>query len=184
MSEGNLARRIAWEMHHRGWSQERMAREMTDAGYPLHQSSISKIVNPKDGKRRAISVDDALGFAHVFDVTLEELLIPLEAVWDSELRDGLERLQDLHQQRETIDRELVTVVTQIVDLFQAAGEGAFEEHMQAVDEPARQRLLTELGRWGQQMRAQLDGTDGLTDSERRERLHHILYGDQPGGDAS
>lgn len=179
MSEGNLARRIAWEMDRRSWSQERMAKEMTDAGYPLHQSSVSKIVNPKDGKRRAISVDDAIGFAQVFDLALDELLIPLEAVWDSELRAVLARLEQLQQQRETIDRETVGAVTQIVKLLQTAGEDSFDQHMHAIDEAGRQRLLAELGRWGQQMTAQLGATDrdGLSDTERIEQLRRIMFGD-------
>lgn len=182
MSEGNLARRIAWEMERRGWSQERMAKEMTDAGYPLHQSSVSKIVNPKDGKRRAISVDDALGFAHVFGIDLEELLIPLEAAWDTELRALLGRLEHLHQQRATLDRDTVGVVTQIVKLLQTTGDDQLDERMHATDAATRQILLTELERWGQMMLtrlAQAGPADDLTDTERLEQLHRILFGEQP-----
>src|SRR5688572_2896586 len=43
LSEENMAARVAWEMRRRGWSQERLAREMAEAGCPLHQSAISKI---------------------------------------------------------------------------------------------------------------------------------------------
>ena len=176
MSEGNVARRISWEMGRRGWSQERMAKAMTDAGYPLHQSSVSKIVNPTDGKRRTISVDDAIGFAKVFDTTVEDLLIPLEAVRDNELRAALGRVEELHRQREAADREMVGVVTQIVKLLQ---ESPSPGDLQIIGETDRQRLLTELRRWGAKMTAQLDAEtdDGLSDEQRLQQLRHIMFGD-------
>src|SRR5690242_1335063 len=133
MSEDNLARRVAWEMNQRGWSQERMAKEMTDAGFPLHQSSVSKIVNPKDGKRRAISVDDAIGFARVFGVTVEDLLIPLEAVFDTGIRDTLIRLEKLHQQREDLDREAAALATRLVQYTHAAGPDAVDRNLAGTD---------------------------------------------------
>lgn len=178
MSEGNLALRVEWEMNRRGWSQDRMAKEMTDAGYPLHQSSVSKIVNPKEGKRRSISVDDAIGFAKVFGVPLDELLIPLEAVWDTELRGALTRLQEISQQREDLDREAIALVTSIVKLAQAAGEQHFNQHLDSATAAGRRRLLDEMHRWGQRLLAQLDSgaLDGVSDEEALDRLHQITFG--------
>ncbi|MEV4840997.1 helix-turn-helix transcriptional regulator [Nonomuraea sp. NPDC049486] len=96
LSEENVALRIAWEMRRRGWSQERMAQELTNAGCPTHQSAISKIVNPKpDGSRRAISVDEAIALARVFGIALEELPLPMD---DAEGRD-------LHDLSRTVTHE-------------------------------------------------------------------------------
>ncbi|MFI6713521.1 hypothetical protein ACIBF7_44335 [Nonomuraea sp. NPDC050478] len=96
LSEENVALRIAWEMRRRGWSQERMAQELTNAGCPTHQSAISKIVNPKpDGSRRAISVDEAIALARVFGIALEELPLPMD---DAEGRD-------LHDLSRTVSHE-------------------------------------------------------------------------------
>ncbi|MGI5274138.1 helix-turn-helix domain-containing protein [Nonomuraea sp. CA-218870] len=87
-SEENVALRIAWEMRRRGWSQERMAQELTNAGCPTHQSAISKIVNPRpDGSRRAISVDEAIALARVFGIALEELPLPLDDAQGRDLHD-------------------------------------------------------------------------------------------------
>lgn len=105
MSEEYLAARIRYEMEQRGWSQERMAKEMTDAGHPFHQSAVSKIVNPKDGKRRSISVDDALGFAKVFGTTVDDLLMPLEVKLAREARDLLIDIAKIHQRRIELDHE-------------------------------------------------------------------------------
>lgn len=178
MSEENLARRIAWEMERRGWSQERVAKEMTDAGHPLHQSSVSKIVNPKDGKRRSISVEDAIGFAKVFGVAFDNLLLPLEAVWDTDLRDALLRVQEIQQQRDALDREAASLITQVVQVAQAAGEDFFDRHLTTADSATRERLLDEMYRWAQRLNAQAESSalSDLTDEEKLERLRQIMFG--------
>lgn len=124
MREDNLAWRIKYEMERRGWSQERLAQEMAKVGHPIHQSAVSKIVNERDGvKRRAISVDEAIGFARVFQTPVEDLFAPMEVakvrvfqtlvrrIWDASGRatvalDDLDNLwksaQDLLQQEEVI----------------------------------------------------------------------------------
>lgn len=85
LTEENIALRIEWEMRRRNWSQERLAAEMAKVGYPLHQSAISKIINPRpDGRRRAITVDEAIGFARVFAVPFDELPMPLDVVQGQE----------------------------------------------------------------------------------------------------
>jgi transcriptional regulator with XRE-family HTH domain len=88
LSEENIALRLAWEMRRRGWSQDRMAQELTNAGCPTHQSAISKIVNSKpDGSRRAISVDEAIAMAQVFGLPFEELPLPPEAAEGRDLHN-------------------------------------------------------------------------------------------------
>ncbi|MFI7461852.1 helix-turn-helix domain-containing protein [Nonomuraea sp. NPDC049646] len=93
MSEENVALRLAWEMRRRGWSQDRMAQEMTKAGCPTHQSAISKIVNPKPGvPRRSISVAEMIAMSAVFNVPLQELPLPREAAEGHELNETASRL--------------------------------------------------------------------------------------------
>lgn len=121
MSEENIAWRIRHEMSRRGWSQERMAKEMTDAGHPLHQSAVSKIVNPKDGKRRAISVDDAIGFAKVFGLSLREMLLPIEAAINSEARALLTDLARLHAEQAKLREEASEKVIRLSRLTSDAG---------------------------------------------------------------
>ncbi|MFC5832782.1 helix-turn-helix domain-containing protein [Nonomuraea insulae] len=88
LSENNVALRVAWEMRRRGWSQERMAQELTNVGCPTHQSAISKIINAKvDGSRRTISVDEAIAMARVFGVPLAELPLPPESGEGRDLHD-------------------------------------------------------------------------------------------------
>jgi len=82
-SEANFARRIEYERRRRGWSQERLAALMTKAGVPTPQSAISKIEKPRG--RRAITVDEALTFAHVFEIPFGEMLKPVEAAMNEEV---------------------------------------------------------------------------------------------------
>lgn len=82
--EDLLAARIERERKARGWSQERLAKEMAQAGCPLPQSAISKIERPGPGGRRAITLDEALAFSRVFNTPLPELVVPIDA-----LRRGL-----------------------------------------------------------------------------------------------
>ncbi len=78
--EGLLAERIEQERKARGWSQERLVKEMAKAGCPLPQSAISKIERPGPGGRRAITLDEALAFSRVFDTPLPELVVPRDAI--------------------------------------------------------------------------------------------------------
>jgi transcriptional regulator with XRE-family HTH domain len=76
MGESNLARRIAYERKRRGWSAENLAQRMGEAGCPLDQSAIWKIENGDPPRR--ITYDEALGFAVVFGLSLDELSTSLE----------------------------------------------------------------------------------------------------------
>jgi transcriptional regulator with XRE-family HTH domain len=74
--EDHLAARITAEREARGWSQSQLAREMANIGYPIPQTAISKIEHPQRGARRAITVDEAIAFARLFDLTLVDLVLP------------------------------------------------------------------------------------------------------------
>lgn len=72
--EAEVASRIGYERELRGWSYEQLARRMTDVGCPMNQSAIYKI--EKGSPRRRITVDELVGFAIVFDTTVDQLVLP------------------------------------------------------------------------------------------------------------
>lgn len=86
-SERWLAKRIRDERSAREWSQAELSRKLTEVGHSMHQSAISKIEAPFGGgrDRRAITIDEALGFSKVFKIPLGELLLPPDAVRDVEI---------------------------------------------------------------------------------------------------
>ena len=83
LAERNLARRIASERDVRGWTNEGLAKRMTDAGCAMTGSAIFKI--EKGSPPRRIVVDELVAFAKVFGVTVEELLLPPEVAVQREL---------------------------------------------------------------------------------------------------
>ena len=97
-SEGNIAARVALEREVRGWSTIELADRVSKAGVKMNQTAVWRIENGTP--RRRINVDEALAFARVFELPLEELMSPsdpepgpcprcgadiqlgLEALWD------------------------------------------------------------------------------------------------------
>jgi transcriptional regulator with XRE-family HTH domain len=74
----NVARRIQFERTRRGMSYEGLAKRLTDAGSPIQATAIFKI--EKGDPPRRITVDELVGFATVFDLSLDEMLLPMELV--------------------------------------------------------------------------------------------------------
>ncbi|MFE2725032.1 helix-turn-helix domain-containing protein [Kitasatospora sp. NPDC059327] len=74
LSEEHAAERVRLEREHLGWSTGELAKRMTAAGCPINQSSVWRIENGEP--RRRINLDEAIGFAKVFGLTLEEFLGP------------------------------------------------------------------------------------------------------------
>jgi len=83
-NERNLAARIGLERERRSWTYEGLARRMTDAGFVINASSCYKIEKGKPPRR--ITADELIGFAYVFDLSLDEILVPIELIHEQELR--------------------------------------------------------------------------------------------------
>lgn len=177
LSEESVAQRIEYEMERRGWSQERMAKEMTDAGHPLHQSAISKIIRPKEGRRRLISVDEAIGFAKVFGVSIEEMTTPLQVVFHEEIRDVLGRLAELGQQREATDLEAMRLVNRMFKLVEEiGGEDELHKVLDQVGTGVGKAYLEELLRWRDAMLSKLKaaGKTGVDEEEAMLKIRQEL----------
>ncbi len=82
-AEDDLADRLTYERERRGWSYERLATSMTEAGCKTHPSAIHKI--EKGEPRRRITVTELVGISRALDVPVEDLLRPLAAVVDEEI---------------------------------------------------------------------------------------------------
>jgi transcriptional regulator with XRE-family HTH domain len=82
--EENVARRIKLEREARGWSTATLADRLTDAGYPLNQSAVWRIESGEP--RRRVNLDEAIGFAKVFDVSLDNLVGPPEIAANAQVK--------------------------------------------------------------------------------------------------
>lgn len=95
--EANLARRIAFERQRAGMSTEGLAKRMTDLGCPINQSAIWKVENGDPPRR--ITYDEAIAFAEVFGIPLEDLAVPPEVMADQtaiQLIDDYQRARQEH----------------------------------------------------------------------------------------
>lgn len=70
--EENAAKRIKAEREQRGWSTTTLSDRLNEAGYEMNPSAVWRIEN---GKRR-INLDEAIGFAEAFGVSLSNLVGP------------------------------------------------------------------------------------------------------------
>lgn len=86
-SEKNVAQRVAYEREQRGWSYAGLALRMTKAGCKIDQSALYKI--EKADPPRRITVDELVGFAEVFGLTLVELTTPLDTVISTKMQELL-----------------------------------------------------------------------------------------------
>ncbi|MFF4926883.1 helix-turn-helix domain-containing protein [Kitasatospora sp. NPDC001261] len=83
LSEEHAAERVRLEREYLGWSTGELAKRMTAAGYPMNQSSVWRIESGEP--RRRINLDEAIGFAKVFGLPLEEFLGPPESSSDKHI---------------------------------------------------------------------------------------------------
>jgi hypothetical protein len=87
-SEKTLARRIRWEREGKDWTYEGLASRMAAVGCPIQPSALYKV--EKATPPRRITVDEMVALSTVFELSLNELLLPPEVVADRDLRRKLE----------------------------------------------------------------------------------------------
>jgi transcriptional regulator with XRE-family HTH domain len=117
-SEENIARRIKLLRQRAGLSQEQLAKRLDALGVQMPQSSISKIEVPVEagkGKRRDITVDEALALAKALGVTFADLILPLNAVADLHLHRILADGSRLWQVRQGAQKDYDYAVGQLAE---------------------------------------------------------------------
>lgn len=121
-SEHELRRRVAYERERRGWSTAGLAARLTQvAGCPIQQSAIWKIENGDPPRR--VTVDELVAFARVFDVTVEELLRPVEAVISDDVAELYDRMTLLLEAQATLDAENRRLVEDFPKVLMRDGTG-------------------------------------------------------------
>jgi transcriptional regulator with XRE-family HTH domain len=144
-SEDNAAARIALEREVRGWSTTELAARMTRAGVPLNQTAVWRIES--GSPRRKITLDEALGFARVFELPLEELMAPLLEGVDLEGRRVVqEAVEAFYQARDAKDR-LHHAVVAIAEYLQTNPEGSPGIHQQCLRLMGEERDARALSEW-------------------------------------
>lgn len=70
---GVLAERVKTLRKSRGWTAQRLAEEMTAAGFRWERMVVTKL---ETGRRQSVSIDELFGLAFVLDVSPIHLLVP------------------------------------------------------------------------------------------------------------
>lgn len=108
-AEDSLALRIRYERMRRNWSADELARRMTEAGCPLNQSAIWRIENATP--RRKISLDEALGFAKVFGLDLDDLIgTSMEDVVGGQILSLVSKMRETSEELRSLRRQLVLAI--------------------------------------------------------------------------
>lgn len=116
-SEDNFASRLEAEMQTKGLSQAKLAKRMEEVGHPLHQSAISKILNPPQGTtRRSVSIDEALAFSRALEVPLPALLVPNYALELGQASELLMEVFELYKSSLLNEERLKRKLTELVDV--------------------------------------------------------------------
>ncbi len=142
--EEGLARRVAYERERRGWSTEGLAKRVTDAGCPINQSAIWKIENGNPPRR--ITYDEALAFARVFDLPLDELSIPPEIAASATLRQLVAQFLRMTEElaiRNSQQLELLREMNRIAAQFPEARPLMDEVHQRLTADA--DKVIRELG---------------------------------------
>lgn len=110
--EAYLAQRIRVEREERGWSLERLAGKMTDAGCPMDRSAIYKT----ESAGRRITVDEAVTFANVFGLPLSNLLLPPDIAKNKEAIKLYRRYMAVSEQYVAAAKELDEIQNRLLEI--------------------------------------------------------------------
>lgn len=96
LGEENIAVRIKLERDALGWSTNTVSDRMNEAGYEMNPSAVWRIEN---GKRR-VNVNEAIGFAELFGISLNNLVGPPQLAAHARAMELIEdirrRMRDSH----------------------------------------------------------------------------------------
>lgn len=114
--EANLAERFRFERERRGWSPAELARRLTAEGCSIATSAIYKI----EADARRITVDELVAASQVFEVTVTDLLTPLELVRQERAREIVKKLE---RAESDLEDAIARFTNFYVELFELAAEG-------------------------------------------------------------
>ena len=72
LTDSQFGKRVREERERRGWSQEELAKRLTDKGILVYSSTIAKIESEK--RPRAARLGEAVGIADLFELSVDALL--------------------------------------------------------------------------------------------------------------
>lgn len=115
--ERALVRRIKYERELRGWSPAKLAEVMTASGCKMHTSAVYKLEDTE--KPRVLTATELIAAAKAFDMTLEELCVPIELV---QKRRAQELIEELEAADERFIEGIESDLNALIELMRLAAE--------------------------------------------------------------
>jgi transcriptional regulator with XRE-family HTH domain len=139
LTESRFGKRVRAERSRQGWSQEELARRLTDRGIPVHASTIAKIEAEK--KPRATRLGEAVAIADLFGLSVD-VLLDREGPDDSTLTFAVTVLCDYAGDAERQIAQAGEVTADIEDQLESVSESfnlpGIDDLLQAAREMAEQ----------------------------------------------
>jgi transcriptional regulator with XRE-family HTH domain len=169
-ADKRFGERVKAERDHRGWSQAEMAKILSDRGiHPMHPTTVAKI----EAGDRSVRINEAVGIADLFEVSLDSLLGRKPGAQRDELQYLLRVLRDTARQSsqqvwstmETLREQLEELPKDFEhsDMLQRVGYNTWANHL----DWAHDELMGLVNLADELMRRQ-QGTPRLTDEALME----------------
>jgi hypothetical protein len=127
--EASVARRIAYELDRRSWTNDGLASRMAVHGCAMHPSAIHKILRPDHPRR--ITANELAAFAEVFEIGIDELIKPPEVLLEGQAKATFDQWAIAAAESDRAHQELVRAEAEVVQ-FLAEIPGATYAIEQAV----------------------------------------------------
>lgn len=98
--EENVAVRIKVEREARGWSTNTVSDRLNEAGYEINPSAVWRIEN----RKRRVNLDEAIGFAELFGVSLENLVGPPRLAAHARAMELIEDIRRRYREMNLVNR--------------------------------------------------------------------------------
>jgi transcriptional regulator with XRE-family HTH domain len=119
LTDSQFGKRVREERDRRGWSQEELAKRLTERGIHVHASTIAKIESEK--KPRAVRLGEAVGIADLFELSVD-VLLDRQGPDDSTLTFALTVLCSYASDAERQIQQARNVATDIEDQLDSVAE--------------------------------------------------------------
>lgn len=113
-TDEHFGKRVKAEREYRGWSQADMAKLLSDKGiHPMHPTTVAKI----EAGDRSVRINEAVGIADLFEVSLDSLLGRKPGAQQDELQYVLRLLRGTaRQSSQQVEAIMETIHQQLEEL--------------------------------------------------------------------
>lgn len=120
-ADEQFGKTVKAQREQRGWSQADMAKMLSDKGIqPMHPTTVAKI----EAGDRSVRINEAVGIADLFEVSIDSLLGRKNLTQDEELA---QRLRELHGLADRYISEIRVMTIEVMDRVPAAGLGGIPD---------------------------------------------------------